>query len=219
MPLRPPGLAALLLVLLPAAGAVPAETPPAAPEKPSLRGAGVVIVDPLDSPEEVRERLRQFVLEVRANVPPEKQREEVRRQVDALLSTPPGPDAQIPQISIVFQPGMTAAQILSYMDHTPSARASREVCPVACPVAALYRDGMHVHLTRPHGGAGDSVFALAFEGPAGASGGVEQAAERRQSLLERYPIGADARRPVGTIFGVGVFLGEAVAPESSRLPE
>lgn len=192
---------------------------PAEPEKPALRGAGVVIVDPLDSAEDVRERLRQFVLEVRANVPPEMQREEVRRQVDALLSAPPAPGAPIPQLRIAFQPGMTAAQILSYMENTPSARASRAVCPLACPAAVLYSDGMHVHLTRPHGGPGDSVFALAFEGGSAEGGGVGQAAERRQSLLERYPIGADSRRPVGTVFGVGVYLGEPIIPESSRLPE
>jgi hypothetical protein len=217
MPLRPASFAALPLLSL--VLAAPDAAPPA-PEadRAALRGVGVLIIDPLDSPDQVRERLRQFVMEARANVPPEQQREEVRRQVDALLSAPADPDAPLPQIRIVFQPGMTAARVLSYMENTPSARASRELCPASCPVTALYHDGMHVHLTRPYGGLGDSVFAISFEG-GGEAAAVAEAAARRRSLLERYPVGAGERRPIGTVFGVSVYLGEPIIPESSRVPE
>ncbi len=227
------------LALVPAGALAPGERPQARPAQSQpatstlaatgsarpapLRGTGYLILDPRDAPDEVRARLSKFVLEVRlhSDILPG----ELRRQVDAFLGSDFGGPEPLPNLPLLFPPGTSRDQVLSYLRNTRSARESELFCPRACPIEALFSDGFHIHLTRPTGSAGDSLFALEFTG-GGASGAqtqelgavVEGASKRKQSLLERYPTQTAGRKPVGKVFGVPIYLGEALTPESSQLP-
>jgi len=186
-----------------------------------LRGSGYLIVDPRDSQEQVRKRLSKFVLEVRSSMPPELSREEIRRQVDAFLESDLTSGEDLPQLAMEFPPGVTRDNLIAHLEDTPSARESRRVCPIACPVEAMFKNGFHIHLTRPAGGPGDSVLALELSGgPHGTASSHPQTSggPSRESLLDRYPVSDDGRVPIGQAFGVRIYLGEPVIPESLKLP-
>jgi hypothetical protein len=188
---------------------------------PPLRGSGYLIVDPRDSHEKVRQRLRKFVHEVRSSVPPELGREETRRQVDAFLESDLMSDGDLPHLAMEFPPGVTHHNVITHLENTPSARESRHICPLSCPVEAMFKNGFHIHLTRPAGGPGDSVLALElYGGPDEGTSSHPHAAgyPPRESLLDRYPLSDDGRVPIGQAFGVRIYLGEPVIPESSQLP-
>ncbi len=184
---------------------------------PVLRGSGIMILDPRDEPEEITRRFREFLIEARSGAPRPLGNEDMRRQIDALLAGPIEED-RLPQLSLVFAPGVTRSTVLRTLEGTPSAAASREVCPRACPVAAMFSQGFHLHLTRAAGSLGDSILAIDLDAGregAGEPARLAEAQRRRQSLLERYPDLGPARRPVARLFGVGIFLGEPALPDSA----
>ena len=196
---------------------------PARPIQEPLRGSGILLIDPRDREEDVKARLRLFVQEARATLPPEWRQEETHRQIDALLASGlPDPD-HVPQLSFFLPPDVTADRVRGYIDNTPSARESRRVCPAACPLREMFASGFHIHLTRSAGGAGDSILAVEFAGAfsppsdaAAEAARFEEARHRQQNLLERYPEMGYERQPVGRLFGARVYLGEPLIPEEAQ---
>jgi hypothetical protein len=202
-----------------------AAPPPARPLQEPLRGSGILIIDRRDREEDVKARLRLFVQEARARLPPEWRQEETRRQIDALLASDLPDPSHVPQLSFFLAPDVTADRVRGYIDNTPSARDSRRVCPAACPLRQMFANGFHIHLTRPAGGAGDSILAVEFAGafspPSDAvaeAARLEEARHRQLNLLERYPEMGYERQPAGHLFGARVYLGEPLTPEEAQPP-
>ncbi len=213
---------AILLAAAVAAASEEADPPQTAQATEPLRASGYLILDHRDSQRMVKARLRKFIDEVRSSVPPGFSREETRRQVDTFLESDLESSEDLPHLNLEFAAGVTPDNLIAYLENTPSAQESRHLCSLSCPVKAMFKNGFHIHLTRPAGGLGDSVFALELRGARVGHGpnptqtstsGLEV---ERQSLLDRYPVAADGRKPVGRMFGVRIYLGEAVIPESSQ---
>ncbi|MEE8537499.1 MAG: hypothetical protein V3U86_06360 [Acidobacteriota bacterium] len=220
-------LGSSLAILLAAAVAMAAgeeEPPQPARTAEPLRGSGYLILDHRDSQETVKARFRKFVDEVRLSVPPELSREETRQQVDAFLESDLTSSEDLPHLDLEFAAGVTRENLIAYLENTASAQESRLICSLSCPVRAMFRNGFHIHLTRPAGGLGDSVFALelhgsrADHGPKPSQTSTSGLDIERHSLLDRYPVADDGRKPIGRVFGVRIYLGEPAIPESSQLP-
>lgn len=218
-------LGSSLAVLLAAAVAIAAgeeEPPQTARASEHLRASGYLILDHRDSQEMVKARLRKFIDEVRSSVPAELSREETRRQVDSFLESDLVSSEDLPQLDLEFAAGVTRDNLIAYLENTPSAQESRHICSLSCPVKSMFKSGFHIHLTRPAGGLGDSVFALelhggrADHGPNPAQTSSSGLEIERQSLLDRYPVADDGRKSVSRVFGVRIYLGEPVIPESSQ---
>lgn len=201
----------VLVVLL--AGGLPAPAANAEGENPYyLRGVGILILDPRDPPEAVKERLRQFLEQVRPNVPPELRQESNRRQLEALLEADWESGEELPQMELSFHPDMTVEMIQRFCESTPMARESAAVCPAACPLRALGPNTIHIHLTRPTGG-GDSIIAFRLFNPDGSQPTTrkereDQAVAMGQGMSDRYGEFGYERKPVTRLFGVGVVVGD-----------
>ena len=182
-----------------------------------FRGIGILILDPRDSREVVKERIREFFSEVGDEIPGDPRRVEIRRQVDALLATG---GEEIPQVSFVFRQATTADMFREFLLESDSARESEEVCGITCPLRELYNDGVHIHLTKPAGEPGDTVIALRIDQPNGAgewtlNDRVAQALQLHRRSLRRYPELRHERKPIARVFGVQVFVGDPPAAEES----
>jgi len=186
------------------------------PQSP-LRGTGILILDPRDSRDVVKERIHKFFSEVGAEISRDLRQAEIKRQVDALLAA----DSEaVPQISLVFRQATTRDIFHGLLLEADSARESEEVCPITCPFRDLYKDGVHIHLTKPVGGPGDTVIALEIDGPSSSrqktlDDRLAEALQLRESWLERYPELRNKRKPIARMFGVQIFAGDPLAAEES----
>ena len=90
--------------------------------------------------------------------------------------------------------------------------ASERVCPANCPFRDLDEDTLHIHLTKPTGGRGDSVFVLNLPNPDSPGGIREKLLERarvfRSSWAKQNYELDEGSKPGLRFIGLRVFLGE-----------
>ena len=194
-----------------------------------LRGIGILILDPRDPPDLVKEKLRQFLDQVRPNVPDEYREEANRRQLEALLEADWRDGEALAQLDLVFHPGVTVEMIRDTVRATPVGTRSAEVCPAACPLRGHRPQAIHLHLTRGEEGAGDSIIAFRFFGGGndGGDGGqdpgrdarVSQALELGRGFVDNYGQYGYDRAPVTKVFGVGVVVGAPRVPPEWMAPD
>ena len=200
-----------------------AEEPSEEGKDHGLRGMGILILDPRDSPEVVKERLREFLDQIRPNIPPKYREESNRRQLEALLAADWESQQNLPQLDLQFHKDVLADMIHGFILTTPIAKESEKVCTTACPFREYYKNGVHIHLTRSVGGKGDSVIALHVYDPRRSTGlslmdQIDLTINLRDSLLAEYPdLGFD-RKPVGKLFGLRVYIGDPKVKEEGMPP-
>ena len=178
-----------------------------------LRGTGILILDPRDSEEMVKERVRRFLFGSEGGILPEARQAEIEREVDALLTADRDTSNQLPQISFVFHRKITLKVFRNLVLESDLARQSEQVCPTACPFRALDDHGLHIHLTKPLGGHGDTVLALRIDESEGSPeealrDRLADAMDLRRDWMKRYSELGNEWKPVGRLFGVQVFLGD-----------
>jgi hypothetical protein len=180
----------------------------AATEQTQLRGTGFLIVDPRDSREQIKDRMRRFFSFEGWGVTPSEQRQtEIAREVDALFAADGAAPNESPEVSFEVHQRSSVKLFRVSLLSSEVVRQSEDVCPEDCLFRDLEVDSLHVHLTRPMGGLGDTVLVLKIRGaddsPAGSR--VAAALPPLPEWLERTR--ADGVRPGGVhIFGVRVTL-------------
>ena len=213
------GLLILLMLSGGGSGLFPAGTDPRGDQSVEMRGVAILVLDPLDDPEQVKERFRRLLDELRPSLPPGLHQEENRRQIDAVLAADWNSSSPLPQIDLVFPGEMTAEGLYRLILSTPMAQESREICPVSCPLRDLHGNGIHIHLTRPVGGPGDSILVVqVFEPRDTAQDSVGLALQLDERVKAWYPELGYRRKPIGKIFGVGVVVGNPKVGEEGMPP-
>ena len=135
-------------------------------EQSQIRGTGFLHVDPLDSHEQIKDRMRKFfAFEGQDVIPSEQRQAEIARDVDALFVTDGATRNEFPP-EVSFEVRWSSSVDLFHASLLSSelARQSDEVCPSDCSFRDLDEDSMHIHLTKPTGGSGDTVLVLRFHG-------------------------------------------------------
>lgn len=193
---------------------------PGRKEAGRLRGVGLLILDPRDPPERVKERLRLFLDQVRPNVPEALRQDSNREKLEALLAADWKPGENLPDLDLVFHPDMTVDQIHRYLEMTPVARESAAVCPAACPLRDPGGTTIHIHLTRPTDSGGDSIILLHLymsdgSEPVASQDQIDATVEMGKGLTERYGDYGYDRRPLTRLFGVRVVAGEPMVDRDS----
>ncbi len=218
-------LAAVLLAGGLQAAAAAAREKGTAPEY-RLRGVGILILDPRDPPDLVKEQLRLFVEQLRPNVPEEYRQEANRLQLEALLEADWQDGQDLPQLDLVIHPDVTVDMIRDYFGATPIGLHSDAVCPAACPLRGHPAAVIHIHLTRSENGTGDSIIAFRFYGGAGEGNEVPPQEARMghafdlgRGFVEDYSLYGYDREPITKVFGVGVVVGEPRVPRDGRGPD
>lgn len=204
-------------------GSSVAEDPSEDGKKHGLRGIGILILDPRDPPEVVKERLRKFLDQVRPNIPSKYREESNRRQLDALLAADWESNQDLPQLDLQFHKDATVDMIHGFILTTPIAKESEKVCTTACPFRDHYSSGVHIHLTRSVGGKGDSVIALHVFDPRESAGlslmdQIDLTINLRDSLLAEYSDLDLDRKPVAKLFGLRVYIGDPKVKEEGMPP-
>jgi hypothetical protein len=213
-------VAVLIAVAAPAWPAAPGDE--GEPDKDYyLRGVGLLILDPRDPPELVKERMRLFLEQVRPNVPAELRQESNRPQIDALLAGDWESGDELPQLDLSFHPDMTVDLIHQFVEITPVARESAGTCPVACPFRDHSGADIHIHLTRPTRGGGDSIIIFHLYNPDGSEPAsrqqhINQTAAMGQGISDRYGDYGYDRKPMTKLFGVGVVVGDPLVGREMR---
>ena len=178
-----------------------------------LRGVGLLILDPRDPPELVKERLRLFLEQVRPNVPAELRQESNRQPIEALLEADWESGDELPQLDLFFHPDMTVDLIHRFIEMTPVAMESTGSCPATCPLRDHSGATIHIHLTRPTAGGGDSIIIFHLYNPGGSEPAtrqqhIDQAVAMGQGITDRYSDYGYDRKPKMKLFGVGVVVGD-----------
>lgn len=213
------GLLILLLLSSGGSGLLPAGTDSSGDRPVEMRAVAILVLDPLDDPEQVKERFRQLLDELRPSLPPGLHREENRRQIDAVLAADWNSTSPLPRIDLVFPGEMTPEGLYRLILSTPIAQESREVCPVSCPLRDFQENGIHIHLTQPVGGPGDSILVVqVFEPQDTAQDPVGLALQLDETVKARYTELGYRRKPIGKIFGVGVVVGNPKVGEEGMPP-
>ena len=174
----------------------------------SLGGSGLLIVDPADSQDQIKARLRSFFSFEGQNVVPSEQRQaEIAREVDALFAADGAVSRGLPELSFEFRQETSAKLFRVSLLDSELARQSDDVCPEDCSFRDLEDDSLHIHLTKPAGGPGDTVLVLRiqeyYDTPDEAR--LAGALSFRRDWLKRT--GVDNLTPAGLrIFGLRVTL-------------
>ena len=185
-----------------------------AENKGKLRGTGMLILDPRDDLEKAKEQLRLLLEQIQSHIPERMRRQANRRQLDALLASDWSDPETLPELAFVFDDEMTAVLLHQFIVQTQVGKASEEYCQISCALEEIFdQEGVHIHLTRPSGGPGDTVLAVEFYdsvGPEGISDAVLEAEvlEFRSQLRDNWEEFGYDREPIGRIFGVRVVVGD-----------
>ena len=182
-----------------------------ATEQSQLRGTGFLIVDPRDSQEQIKDRMRRFFSFEGQDVTPSEQRQtEIAREVDALFATDGAAPEEFPEVSFEVRQRSSVDLFRVSLLSSELARQSDEVCPEDCSFRDLDGDSLHIHLTRPAGGPGDTVLVLRIQEPYDSpeESRLAGALPLRPDWLKRTH--ADGVRPAGVkLFGLRVTLAES----------
>ena len=179
-----------------------------ATEQSQLRGTGFLIVDPRDSQEQIKDRMRRFFsFEGWGVTPSERRRAEIAREVDALFAADGAAPNEFPEVSFRVRQRSSVDLFRVSLMSSELGRQSDEVCPEDCLFRDLDEDSLHIHLTRPLGSLGDTVLVLrireAYDSPDG--GRLASTLTPRPDWLKGTH--ADGARPAGArVFGVRVTL-------------
>ncbi len=148
---------------------VPAEDsdssrPEVATRQAPLRGSGLLIVDPHDSEDQIKIRLRSlFSFEGQDVIPSAQRQAEIAREVDALFAGDGAVSRELPEVSFEFRQKTSVALFRMSLLRSKLARQSDKVCPEDCSFRDLEEDSLHIHLTKPAGGPGDTVLVLKIQ--------------------------------------------------------
>jgi len=180
----------------------------AATEQSPLHGTGLLIVDPRDSQERIKDRMRSFFSFEGLDVSSSEQRQmEIAHKVDALFAADNATSNESPKVFFEFRQDTSLDSFRMSLLSSELARQSDEVCPEDCPFRDLDEDSLHVHLTAPTGGPGDTVLVLrirkSHDSPEG--GRLVSALSLRRDWVKRAH--ESGVRPAGVrLFGLRVTL-------------
>lgn len=193
---------------------------------PSLRsqlsGTGILILDPLDSPELIKERLRDYFLEVGTDAPMDRRHAETERELDSLFAADGEMSGELPQFTFEFHQDHTLQTLRESFLDSNLARQGEELCSATCRFRELDNDGgVHIHLTRPSEEPGGSVLAFWFKETDGTleearKGQQPDGLDQRLDWLERYSEPGSEPKPSARLFGVRVYVGNPT--RSTDLP-
>ena len=183
------------------------------PLRSQLSGTGILILDPIDSPELIKERLRNFLWEVGTGAPANRRHAEIERELGSLFAVDGGTSGELPQISFEFYRDPTLHMLRESLRDSDLARQGEELCSATCRFRELDNDGgVHIHLTRPSEEPGGSVLAFWFKETDGTpeearKGQQPDGLDQRHDWLERYSELGSESKPAGRLFGVRVYVG------------
>ena len=183
------------------------------PPRSQLSGTGILILDPLDSPELIRERLRNFFLEVGTGSRAKRRHAEIERELGSLFAVDGGTSGELPQISFKFYRAPTLHMVREFLRDSDLARQGEELCSPTCRLRDLDSDGgVHIHLTRPSEESSGSVLAFWFKETDGTPEEARKdqqpdGLDQRHDWLERYSELGSESKPAGRLFGVRVYVG------------
>ena len=135
--------------------------------------------------------------------------------VDAFLASDWAASEELPQFSFFPRRETAADRFYESLREIDLVRQSEEVCPEGCLLRGLDGDALHIHLTKPLGGSGDTVLVLKFKEPKDlpAQDWEEEALSNVLDLhrewTQQYSELPDERKPFGRLFGIQVFLGDS----------
>ena len=180
----------------------------AASGQTQLHGTGLLIVDPRDSQEQIKDRMHRFFsFEGEDVLAPEQRKTEIAREVDALFADDGAAPKELPEITFEFRGNTSVDLFRVSLLSSELARQSDEMCPEGCRFRDLDEDWLHIHLTRPTGGPGDTVLLLNLQKSYGSpeEARLASALPLRHDRLKRAH--EDGVRPAGVrIFGLRVTL-------------
>ena len=177
-------------------------------EQSQLRGTGFLFVDPRDSQEQIKGRMRRFFsFEGQDGIPSEQRRLEIARDVDALFAADGAPPNEFLEMRFEVRRSSSVDLFRVSLLSSELARQSDEVCPRDCSFHDLDEDSFHIHLTKPTGGPGDTVLVLKIHESYDSSEGslLADALSVRPNWLKRTL--AEGMKPPGIrVFGMRVTL-------------
>lgn len=170
-----------------------------------LEGLGFLIADPRDSQGLIKDRIR--ALFSFDGSEPERSRADTSETLDALLASDRTLPGGSPEVLFEFHAVDSIDGFRRNLLNSTLFRQSEQVCPQDCPFRDLDEDSLHIHLTKPAGGPGDSVLVLtlrefiASQRPDHLANALSSSPEW---LKEAY---VDGVRPAGVkVFGLRVTL-------------
>lgn len=132
----------------------------------ALRGSGLLIIDPRDSQDQIKTRLRRIFSFAGQDINTSKSRQtEIEREIAALFGDDTSVAEELPEVSFVFHRGASADAFRTSLLNSELVHQSDEVCPEDCVFRDSIEDSMHIHLTKPVGGPGDTVLVLRIPEP------------------------------------------------------